>query len=169
MDHWSRATCFSQTGLPWVPPSPGMPTPATALVYGGMGLFEVRSFAGGHNPVPTYRLNRTVLCYIARECLLCYCLLLKQATTPWECRRPAILGYDQWAFCCLANSVVFVIEARFSLYFCFSRGMTGSRPELRPQTYKQGPKLRPRSGKTSDSSLTRIMDSWNIAHAPRFC
>ncbi|GAQ80336.1 hypothetical protein KFL_000520050 [Klebsormidium nitens] len=47
MDQWSRATCFSETGLPWVPPSPGMPTPATALVYGGTGLFEGTNLSEG--------------------------------------------------------------------------------------------------------------------------
>ena len=29
---------FSDTGLPWVPPSPNMPTPDTALVYAGKAL-----------------------------------------------------------------------------------------------------------------------------------
>ncbi|GAA2336556.1 DUF1343 domain-containing protein [Saccharopolyspora halophila] len=30
----------ADTGLPWVPPSPNMPTPDTAAVYPGTGLFE---------------------------------------------------------------------------------------------------------------------------------
>ncbi|MCI2424077.1 DUF1343 domain-containing protein [Saccharopolyspora sp. K220] len=30
----------TDTGLPWVPPSPNMPTPDTAAVYPGTGLFE---------------------------------------------------------------------------------------------------------------------------------
>lgn len=37
---WSRGDPFTTTGLPWVPPSPNMPTPDTAAVYPGMGLFE---------------------------------------------------------------------------------------------------------------------------------
>src|SRR5262249_51463102 len=33
---WTRDTPFAATGLPWVAPSPNMPSPATALVYPGM-------------------------------------------------------------------------------------------------------------------------------------
>ncbi|WHT23430.1 DUF1343 domain-containing protein [Crossiella sp. CA-258035] len=38
--NWRRETLFAGTGLPWVPPSPNMPTPETALVYPGTCLFE---------------------------------------------------------------------------------------------------------------------------------
>lgn len=37
---WSRHEHFAATRLPWVPPSPNMPTPDTAAVYPGTGLFE---------------------------------------------------------------------------------------------------------------------------------
>ena len=37
---WRRAMLWAQTGLPWVPPSPNIPTPDTALVYPGTCLFE---------------------------------------------------------------------------------------------------------------------------------
>jgi uncharacterized protein YbbC (DUF1343 family) len=37
---WRRDTVFAETGLRWTPPSPNMPTPDTALVYPGTGLFE---------------------------------------------------------------------------------------------------------------------------------
>ncbi len=37
---WERSMLFPETGLPWVPPSPNMPSFATALVYPGMCLFE---------------------------------------------------------------------------------------------------------------------------------
>ncbi|MCE7009387.1 DUF1343 domain-containing protein [Kibdelosporangium philippinense] len=37
---WHRDTLFGRTGLDWVPPSPNMPTPQTALVYPGTCLFE---------------------------------------------------------------------------------------------------------------------------------
>ncbi|WP_371403877.1 DUF1343 domain-containing protein [Kribbella sp. NBC_00662] len=35
------------TGMPWVPPSPNMPTPDTALVYPGTGLFEGTNLSEG--------------------------------------------------------------------------------------------------------------------------
>jgi molybdopterin-guanine dinucleotide biosynthesis protein MobB len=37
---WARDMDFSRTGLPWVSPSPNIPSPATALVYPGMCLLE---------------------------------------------------------------------------------------------------------------------------------
>jgi len=40
MTGWQRAMSFGDTGLPWVQPSPNMPTADTALVYPGQCLFE---------------------------------------------------------------------------------------------------------------------------------
>lgn len=40
MRGWDRDMRFDHTGLPWVMPSPNMPTPDTALVYPGMCLVE---------------------------------------------------------------------------------------------------------------------------------
>jgi uncharacterized protein YbbC (DUF1343 family) len=37
---WNRDTLFGRTGLDWILPSPNMPTPQTALVYPGTGVFE---------------------------------------------------------------------------------------------------------------------------------
>ncbi len=40
LDSWSPEGLFSECSLPWVPPSPNIPTPETALLYVGMCLFE---------------------------------------------------------------------------------------------------------------------------------
>ena len=40
MEGWSRGKWFDETGLPWVQPSPNIPTPDTATVYPGTCLFE---------------------------------------------------------------------------------------------------------------------------------
>lgn len=40
MDGWTREMHYDDTGLPWVSPSPNMPTLETALVYPGMCLIE---------------------------------------------------------------------------------------------------------------------------------
>src|SRR5690606_2557310 len=37
---WTRATTFEDTGLPWTPPSPNIPTLESALAYPGTCLFE---------------------------------------------------------------------------------------------------------------------------------
>jgi uncharacterized protein YbbC (DUF1343 family) len=40
MQGWSRHMRWPETGLPWVPTSPNVPTFETALIYAGTGLFE---------------------------------------------------------------------------------------------------------------------------------
>ena len=40
MEGWSRGMWFDETGLPWVQPSPNIPTLETATVYPGTCLFE---------------------------------------------------------------------------------------------------------------------------------
>ena len=44
---WTRETEWSDTGLPWVAPSPNMPTVDTALVYPGMCLLEGTNLSEG--------------------------------------------------------------------------------------------------------------------------
>ncbi|WP_371365160.1 hypothetical protein SRRS_00570 [Sporomusa rhizae] len=39
MAGWQRSMHFADTGLPWVMTSPNVPTPDTALVYSGTGIF----------------------------------------------------------------------------------------------------------------------------------
>jgi uncharacterized protein YbbC (DUF1343 family) len=40
MDGWRRDMTFDETGLPWVPPSPNIPSVESALAYPGSCLFE---------------------------------------------------------------------------------------------------------------------------------
>jgi uncharacterized protein YbbC (DUF1343 family) len=40
MRGWRRRMLFADTGLPWVPPSPNLPTPESAVVYPGQVLLE---------------------------------------------------------------------------------------------------------------------------------
>jgi uncharacterized protein YbbC (DUF1343 family) len=47
MRGWRREDHFDATGLPWVLPSPNMPTPETALVYPGMCLLEATNISEG--------------------------------------------------------------------------------------------------------------------------
>lgn len=44
---WSRGCYFDDTGLPWVPPSPNMPTVGTALAFAGFALFEGTNVSEG--------------------------------------------------------------------------------------------------------------------------
>src|SRR5262249_28453479 len=47
MRGWRRRMWFSDTGLPWVLPSPNMPTPDTAVVYPGQVLLEGTNLSEG--------------------------------------------------------------------------------------------------------------------------
>lgn len=47
MRGWSRAMWWDDTDLPWVPPSPNMPTLATATIYPGMCLIEATTASEG--------------------------------------------------------------------------------------------------------------------------
>jgi uncharacterized protein YbbC (DUF1343 family) len=47
MHGWQRGMWFDQTGLPWVPPSPGMPHLSTAAVYPGTCLIEGTNLSEG--------------------------------------------------------------------------------------------------------------------------
>jgi SSS family transporter len=53
MQNWSRSQYFADTGLPWVPPSPNMKTPATNIVYPGVALIETTNMSVGRGtPAP---------------------------------------------------------------------------------------------------------------------
>ncbi|MFJ3664431.1 exo-beta-N-acetylmuramidase NamZ domain-containing protein [Streptomyces sp. NPDC090119] len=56
MTGWRRAMFFDDCGLPWVPPSPNMPTPDTALVYSGTGLFEGTNLSEGRGTTRPFEL-----------------------------------------------------------------------------------------------------------------
>ena len=47
MHGWRRAMWYDQTGLPWVPPSPNMPTYETATLYPGTCLIEGTNLSEG--------------------------------------------------------------------------------------------------------------------------
>lgn len=47
MRGWSRETAYPDTGLPWIPPSPNIPTVETARVYPGMCLLEGTNLSEG--------------------------------------------------------------------------------------------------------------------------
>ncbi|MEV0369662.1 DUF1343 domain-containing protein [Streptomyces sp. NPDC050636] len=56
MAGWRRADFFDVTGLPWVPPSPNMPTADTALVYSGTCLFEGTNLSEGRGSTRPFEL-----------------------------------------------------------------------------------------------------------------
>jgi uncharacterized protein YbbC (DUF1343 family) len=56
IEGWSRTMWFDQTGLPWVIPSPNMPTLDTATVYPGQVLFEGTNISEGRGTTRPFEL-----------------------------------------------------------------------------------------------------------------
>jgi uncharacterized protein YbbC (DUF1343 family)/CubicO group peptidase (beta-lactamase class C family) len=53
MQNWTRTQYFADTGLPWLPPSPNMRTPATNIVYPAVALMETTNMSVGRgSPAP---------------------------------------------------------------------------------------------------------------------
>src|SRR6266540_1980643 len=56
MDGWKRSMYFDDTGLPWVLPSPNIPTLDTAIVYPGGVLFEGTLLSEGRGTTRPFEL-----------------------------------------------------------------------------------------------------------------
>ncbi|MEU7426788.1 DUF1343 domain-containing protein [Streptomyces sp. NPDC040750] len=56
MTGWQRSRFYDAYGLPWVPPSPNMPTPDTALVYSGTCMFEGTNLSEGRGTTRPFEL-----------------------------------------------------------------------------------------------------------------
>ncbi|MCL2688662.1 MAG: DUF1343 domain-containing protein [Chitinispirillia bacterium] len=56
MDNWRRGSIWSDTGLPWVLPSPNMPTLDTAIVYPGQVLLEATNISEGRGTTRPFEL-----------------------------------------------------------------------------------------------------------------
>ncbi len=56
MEGWTREMYFTDTGLPWVLPSPNIPTPDTTLVYPGMVLLEATNISEGRGTTRPFEI-----------------------------------------------------------------------------------------------------------------
>ena len=56
MEGWNRSMLFNETGLHWIPPSPNMPTPATAMVYPGQVILEGTNLSEGRGTTSPFEL-----------------------------------------------------------------------------------------------------------------
>lgn len=57
MKGWKREMFYDDTGLPWIMPSPNMPTLDTALVYPGMCLLEGTNLSEGRGTTRPFELS----------------------------------------------------------------------------------------------------------------
>ncbi|MDI6688014.1 MAG: DUF1343 domain-containing protein, partial [Desulfobacterales bacterium] len=56
MKGWRRNMYFQNTGLPWIPPSPNLPTPVSAMVYPGQVLWEGTNVSEGRGTTQPFEL-----------------------------------------------------------------------------------------------------------------
>ncbi len=56
MNGWRRNSMYRETGLPWVIPSPNLPTQESATVYPGTVLFEAMNISEGRGTVIPFEL-----------------------------------------------------------------------------------------------------------------
>ena len=56
VEGWDAERTFEATGLPWILPSPNMPTPTTAVLYPGTCLFEATNLSEGRGTTKPFEL-----------------------------------------------------------------------------------------------------------------
>ncbi len=56
MANWRRNMGFESTGLPWIAPSPNLPTPGSARVYPGQVVFEGTNLSEGRGTTQPFEL-----------------------------------------------------------------------------------------------------------------
>jgi uncharacterized protein YbbC (DUF1343 family) len=56
MKGWRRSMFFGQTGLPWVPPSPNLPSPVSTMVYPGQVIWEGTNVSEGRGTTQPFEL-----------------------------------------------------------------------------------------------------------------
>jgi uncharacterized protein YbbC (DUF1343 family) len=56
MSGWRREMMYADTGLPWVAPSPNLPTPASAAVYPGQVVWEGTTVSEGRGTTQPFEL-----------------------------------------------------------------------------------------------------------------
>lgn len=56
MENWQRAEWFDQTGLPWVGPSPNLPSLNSVIVYPGMVMLEGTNLSEGRGTTQPFEL-----------------------------------------------------------------------------------------------------------------
>ena len=56
MRGWRRSMFYRQTGLPWVPPSPNLPSPISTMVYPGQVIWEGTNISEGRGTTQPFEL-----------------------------------------------------------------------------------------------------------------
>lgn len=83
MNGWNRSMYYMDTGLPWIAPSPNLPTPVSALVYPGQVVWEGTNLSEGRGTTQPFELFGAP--FIRTEKILA---TLKEKSIPGALLRP---------------------------------------------------------------------------------
>jgi len=85
MTGWKRNMLFGDTGLPWVAPSPNLPTPVSTLAYPGQVLWEGTNMSEGRGTTQPFELVGAPFMEVQK-----ILPALKKANLPGVVFRPAV-------------------------------------------------------------------------------
>ena len=85
MTGWKRNMFFGDTGLPWIAPSPNLPTPVSTLVYPGQVLWEGTNVSEGRGTTQPFELFGAPFMEVQK-----ILSTLKKAKLPGVVFRPAV-------------------------------------------------------------------------------
>ena len=85
MKEWKRNMLFGDTGLPWVAPSPNLPTPVSTLAYPGQVLWEGTNMSEGRGTTQPFELVGAPFMEVQK-----ILPALKKAKLPGVVFRPAV-------------------------------------------------------------------------------
>ena len=94
MKGWNRSMYFKDTGLPWIAPSPNLPTPVSAMVYPGQVLWEGTNVSEGRGTTQPFELLGAPYLDIKKVLAV-----LKGNRMPGAILRPVAFepGFNKWA------------------------------------------------------------------------
>jgi uncharacterized protein YbbC (DUF1343 family) len=114
MAGWNRDMIFADTGLTWVPPSPNLPTPASALVYPGQVLWEGTNVSEGRGTTQPFELCGAPYFDTAKVASE-----MSEASLPGVVLRPVAFEptAGKWQGCCCRGFQIHVTDPqRFAPY-----------------------------------------------------
>lgn len=114
MSGWHRKMFFHDTGLPWVAPSPNLPTPTSTLVYPGQVLWEGTNVSEGRGTTQPFELFGAPFFDLAK-----LQKTLSAAPLQGAILRPTAFEptFGKWqGRCCLGFQIHVIAPRRFGAY-----------------------------------------------------
>ena len=109
MKGWKRNMLFGDTGLPWIAPSPNLPTPVSTLVYPGQVLWEGTNVSEGRGTTQPFELVGAPFMNVQK-----ILATLEKAKIPGVVFRPAVFEptSNKWQQTACNGFQIHVIDPR---------------------------------------------------------